>query len=136
MIQTAFVYMGKPAVFNRILGKYPDVQILIEYARSNTMPALTGGNGIIKTNKTYILENADALGLEYVNNGQINTDDYDLIKHLSMVIGTEHDYMDLCDSLGVPLEYGPLAIPRYRTWMSQAEATLIKFFSQYTSYLF
>ena len=39
IIQTAFVYMGKPAVFNRILGQYPDRQILIEYARSNTMPA-------------------------------------------------------------------------------------------------
>ena len=136
MIQTAFVYMGKPAVFNRVLGKYPDMQILIEYARSNTMPALTGGDGIIKTNKTYVLESADTIGLEYVRNGQITTADHDLIKCLSMVIRTEHDYMDICDSLGVPLEYGPLAIPKYGTWMSQTEATLIKFFSHYTSYLF
>ena len=100
------------------------------------MPALTGGDGIIKTNKTYVLENADALGLEYVRNGQITTADYDLIKCLSMVIRTEHDYMDLCNSLGVPLEYWPLAIPKYGTWMLQTEVTLIKFFSQYTSYLF
>ena len=78
--------MGKPAVFNRVLGKYPDMQILIEYARSNTMPALTGGDGIIKTNKTYVLESADTIGLEYVRNGQITTADHDLIKCLSMVI--------------------------------------------------
>ena len=136
IIQMAFIYMGKPAVFNRILGKYPDMQILIEYARSNTMPALTGGDGIIKTNKTYVFKSADTLGLESVNNGQITTADHDLIKTLSMVVRTEHDYMDLCDSLGVPLEYEPLAIPKYGMWMSQTKATLIKFFSQYTSYLF
>ena len=130
IIQTAFVYMGKPAVFNRILGKYPGMQILIEYARSNTMPALTGGDGIIKTNKTYVLESADTISLEYVRNGQITTADYDLIKSLSMVVRIE------CDSLGVPLEHGPLAIPKYGTWMLQTEAPLMKFFSQYTSYLF
>ena len=73
---------------------------------------------------------------EYVRKGQITTADYDLIKHLSMVIWTEHDYMNICDSLGVPLEYGPLAIPKYGMWMSQTEVTLIKFFSWYTSYLF
>ena len=128
--------MGKPAVFNRILGKYPDMQILIEYARSNMAPALTGGDGIIETNKTYVLESTDTLGLESVRKGQITTTDYDLIKCLSMVIRTEHDYMDICDSLEVPLEYGPLAIPKYGTCMLQTEATLIKFFSWYTSYLF
>ena len=35
ILQTAFVYMGKPAVFNRILDKYPDMQILLEYASLN-----------------------------------------------------------------------------------------------------
>ena len=53
-----------------------------------------------------------------------------------MVVRTEYDYTNICDSLGVPLEYGPLAIPKYGTWMAQMEATLIKFFSRYTSYLF
>ena len=32
MIQAAFVYMGKLAVFNRILNKCPDLQILIDCA--------------------------------------------------------------------------------------------------------
>ena len=82
------------------------------------------------------MESADIIGLEYVRTGQITTADYDLIKRLLMVIRTECDYMDLCDSLGVPLEYGPLAIPKYRTWMLQTEVTMIKFFSWYTSYLF
>ena len=62
--------MGKPAVFNRVLGKYPDMEILLDYARSNTAPALTGGDGIIKTNKTYVLEDADTIGHEYVRKGQ------------------------------------------------------------------
>ena len=53
-----------------------------------------------------------------------------------MVIRTEHHYMNICDSLGVPLKYGPLAIPKYGTWMLQTEVTLMKFFSWYTSYLF
>ena len=43
---------------------------------------------------------------------------------------------NLKESLGVPLEYGPLAISRYGTWMSETEVTMIKFFSWYTSYLF
>ena len=47
MIQVAFVYMGKLAVFNRIIGKYPDLKILLEFARSNVTPALTGGDGVI-----------------------------------------------------------------------------------------
>ena len=69
-------------------------------------------------------------------NWQITTVHHNLIKTLSSVIRTEGDYMAICDSLGVPLEYGPLAIPKYRTWMSQTEVTLIKFYSRYTSYLF
>ena len=62
--------------------------------------------------------------------GQIATVQHDLIKTLYVVIRTECDYLD------VPLQYGPLAIPKYKTWMSQTEATLIKFFSHHTSYLF
>ena len=136
MIQAAFASMGKPAVFNRILNKCPDLEMLLSYARSNMMPALTGGDGIIHTNKTYVLEDADALDLESVRKGKITTVQHDLIKTLSMVIRTECDYTHICDSLGVPLKYGPLAIPKKRTWMSQMEATLIKFFSCHTSYLF
>ena len=136
MIQAAFASMGKLAVFNRILNKCPDLEMLLNYARSNVMLALTGGDGIIQTNKTYVLEDADALGLESVRKGKITTVQHDLIKSLSIVIRTECDYTHICDSMGVPLEYGPLAIPKYRTWMSQTEVTLINFFSCHTSYLF
>ena len=82
------------------------------------------------------MEDADALGLESVRKCQITTVQHDLIKTLSVVIRTERTYTNICDSLGVPLEYGPLAIPKYRTWMLQTEVTLIKFFSCHTSYLF
>ena len=64
----------------------------------------------------YVLEDADTLSLESVRKGQIATALHGLIKTLSLVVRTECDYMDICDSLGVPLEYGPLAIPKYRTW--------------------
>ena len=83
------------------------------------------------------MEGADALGLKSVRKGQITTVLHDLIKTLSTsLLGQSMPTWNICDSLGVPLEYGPLAIPKYRTWMSQTEATLKKFFSCHTSYLF
>ena len=43
----------------------------------------------------------------------------------------------ICDSLGVPPEYGlQWQQPRYETWMLQTEATLIKFYIHAKSYLF
>ena len=136
MIQIAFAYMGKPVVFNRIMGRYPDMQMLLEYAKSNTTQALTGGDGVIKTNKTIVLESPDTIRLEFVRTRQITAADFELIQHLSRVIRTECDYTYICGSLGVPLEYGPLAIPKYGMWMVQMEVTLMKFFARYTSYLF
>ena len=56
LIQVAFVYMGKLAVFNRIMGKYPGLKILLEYARLNITPALTHGDGVICLNKTVVLK--------------------------------------------------------------------------------
>ena len=53
-----------------------------------------------------------------------------------MVIRMECVYMSICGSLGVPLEYGPQSTPRYGMWMLQMEATLMKFYLRYTSYLF
>ena len=47
MIQAVFAYMVKLAVFNQIMGRYPDLQMLLEYAKSNTSPALTGGDGAL-----------------------------------------------------------------------------------------
>ena len=105
--------------------------MLLKYAKSNTTPVLTGADGVIRTNKTVVLENPDTIGLEYVRTGQITAADYEMIHHLSMVVRTEHDYMNICDSLGVPLEYRPMAISKYGTWMSQTEVTLMKFFLRY-----
>ena len=52
------------------------------------------------------------------------------------MIRTQDHYEEICDSLGVPPEYGPLATPRYETWMLQTEASLIKFYIRTKSYLF
>ena len=71
MIYVAFVYMSKPAVFNGIIGTYSDLGILLEYTRSNMTPGLTGGDGVIRTNRTVVLESTDTIGLEYVRTGQI-----------------------------------------------------------------
>ena len=34
---------GKPAVFDRIILKYPDLKMLLEYARSDVVPAIPSG---------------------------------------------------------------------------------------------
>ena len=93
MIQAAFVYMGKPAIFNRILYKCPDLEILFQHAISNMLPALTGGDGIINTNKTHVLEDVEALGRESIRTGKITAVQYNLIKTLSSIIRTQGDYM-------------------------------------------
>ena len=54
MIQAAFGYIGKPAIFNGILYTCPDLEILLEYATSDTMPALTGGDGKTHTHKRHM----------------------------------------------------------------------------------
>ena len=107
MIQAAFGYMGKPAVFNRILYKCPDLEILFQHAISNMLPALTGGDGIINTNKTHVLEDVEALSRESIRTGKITAVQYNLIKTLSSIIRTQGDYIVICDSLGALLEYGP-----------------------------
>ena len=100
------------------------------------LPALIGGDGIINTNKTHVLEDVEALGCESIRMGKITAVQHNLIKSLSSMVPTQGDYVTICDSLGAPLEYGPLAVPRYRTWMLQTEATLIKFYIHSKSYLF
>ena len=44
--------------------------------------------------------------------------------------------LSICNSLGVPLDYGPQAKPKYSTWMLQTEATLIKFYAESTGFLY
>ena len=43
MIQAAFGYMGKPAIFNRIVYTCPDVEMLLDHAVLTRMPSLIGG---------------------------------------------------------------------------------------------
>ena len=100
------------------------------------MPVLTGGDGKTHIQKTHVLEGVEALAHEYNKMGNITAVQHDLIQTLSTMIDSQGDYETVCDSLGVPLEYGLMAKPRYEIWMSQTEATLIKFYSRAKSYLF
>ena len=128
-IQAAFGYMGKPAIFNRIMYTCPDVEMLIDHTVFTRMPCLTGGkDGKTGTTITHPLESIEALAQEKIKSGKITTIQHDLIHLLSEMIGTQDHYETFCESLGVPPEYGPLARPRYETWMLQMQATLIKFF--------
>ena len=52
MIQAAFGYIGKPAIFNRILYMCPELEMLLDHATSDTLPALTGGDGKTHTKDT------------------------------------------------------------------------------------
>ena len=136
MIQAAFGYIGKPAIFNRILFTCPDLELLLDHATLDTMPPLTGGNGKTDTQKTHVLESVEALAHEKIKTGKITAVQHDLIQNLSAMIHSQDDYETICDSLGVPPEYGPMAKPRYETWMLQTEATLLKFYVHSKSYLF
>ena len=107
-----------------------------EYARLGLTLALPAGDGIIRLNKTMVLDNSDMISLEYIRTGQISSAEYEVICRLSTVIRLEPDYMSICDSLGVPLEYGPQVIPKFGMWMLQTEATLMKFYAKYTSFLY
>ena len=82
------------------------------------------------------LESVEALAHEKIKTGKITAVQHDLIHLLSKMISSQDHYETICDSLGVPPEYGPMAKPRYETWMLQTEATLIKFYICAKSYLF
>ena len=71
MIQAAFGCIGKPAIFNRILYTCPDLEMLLEHATLDTMPAITGGDDIIYTQKTHVLEGVEVLAREYIKTGKI-----------------------------------------------------------------
>ena len=95
LTQTAFVYMGKPAIFKRIIGKYTDLKILLEYARSGAILALPAGNGATRQNMTTSQNNYDLPSHEYVRTGKISAEEYEAIHQLSMVICSEHDYVSI-----------------------------------------
>ena len=136
MIQAAFGYIGKPAIFNRILYTCPDIEMLLDHALLDEMPPLIGGDGKTGTQKTHALESVEALAHEKIKTGKITAVQHDLIHLLSEMISTQDHYETICDSLGVPPEYGPMAKPLYETWMLQTEATLLQFYVHVKSYLF
>ena len=109
MIQAAFGYIGKPAIFNRMLYMCPDVEMLLDHAALDTLPALTGGDGRTNTQKTHVLESVEMLAREKIKNGKITTVHHDLIHLLSEMIHSQDHYETICDSLGVPPEYGSMA---------------------------
>ena len=61
MIQAAFGYIGKPAIFNRILYTCPDIEMLLDHTLSDKMPPLIGGDGKTGAQKTHALESVEAL---------------------------------------------------------------------------
>ena len=82
------------------------------------------------------MESVETLAREYIKTGKITVIQHDIIHLLSEMIHSQDHYQTICDSFGVPPEYGPMAKPRYETWMLQTEATLIKFCICAKSYLF
>ena len=136
-IQAAFGYMGKPAIFNRIMYTCPDVEMLIDHTLLTRMPSLIGGeDGKTGTTKAHPLESVEVLAQEKLKAGKITAVQDDLIHLLSEMICTQDHYKTFCESLDMPPEYGPMAKPRYETWMLQTQATLIKFYVCAKSYLF
>ena len=71
MIQAAFGCIGKPAIFNRILYTCPDLEILLDHATLDVMPALTGGNGKTHTQMIHVLEGVEVLAHESIKTGKI-----------------------------------------------------------------
>ena len=114
----------------------PDLEMLLDHATLDTLPTVTGGDGKTNTQKTHVLESVETLASEKIKTGKITAIQHDIIHLLSEMIHSQDPYETICDSLGVPPEYGPMAKPRYETWMLQTEATLIKFYICAKSYLF
>ena len=100
------------------------------------MPALFNADGRTGTQKTHVLESVEMLACEKIKTGKITAVQHDLIHLLAEMITSQDHYETLCDYLGMPPEYGPMAKPIYKTWMLQTEATLIKFYICSKSYLF
>ena len=71
--------MGKPAIFQKIIGRYPDLEILLEYARLDVIPDLPAGTGEIRQNMTAGLDKSDLPSLKYVTTGKISAAEYEVI---------------------------------------------------------
>ena len=106
---------------------------MLDHATEDKIPALFNADGRTGTQKTHALESVETLAHEKIKTGKITAVQHDLIHLLAEMITSQDHYKTLCDSLGMPPEYGPMAKPRYETWMLQTEAT---FYICAKSYLF
>ena len=61
MIQVAFGYIGKPAIFNRIIYTCPDVEMLFDHAIQDKMPPLFNADSRTGTPKPHVLESVETL---------------------------------------------------------------------------
>ena len=69
MIQADFGYIGKPVIFNRIMYTCPYLELLLNHATSDTLPALTGGDGRRSKQMTHVLESVETLAHEKIKTG-------------------------------------------------------------------
>ena len=79
MIQADFSYIGKPAIFNRIMYMCPDLELLLDHA------TLTGGDGRTSKQKTHVLERVEMLAREKIKTSKITAVQHDLIHLLSEI---------------------------------------------------
>ena len=111
MLQEAFGYIGKPAIFNRIIYTCPDLEMLFDHATEDKMPPLFNADSRTGTQKTHVLESVETLASEKIKTGKITAVQHELIHLLSEMITSQDHYETLCHSLGMPPEYGPMAKP-------------------------
>ena len=80
LIQVAFVYMGKLTIFQEIMGKYPDLETLLEYARSGANSTLPTGNGATRQSMMTGQDNSEVPSLVYIRTGKISAAEYEVIR--------------------------------------------------------
>ena len=111
MIQVAFGYIGKPAIFNRIIYTCADVEMLLDHTIQDKMPPLFNADSRTGMQKPHILESVEMLACKKIKAGKITAVQHDLIHLLSEMITSQDHYETLCESLEMPPEYGQMAKP-------------------------
>ena len=99
MIQVAFGYIGKPKIFNRIIYTCPDLELWLDHAIEDKMPALFNADGRTGTQKTHDLESVEMLAHEKIKTGKITAVQHDLIHLLAKMITSQDHYETLCDDM-------------------------------------
>ena len=111
LIQVAFRYIGKPAIFNRIIYTCPDVEMLLDHAIQDKMPPLFDADSRTGMPKPYALDSVETLARKKIKMGKMTEVQHGLIHLLSEMITSQDHYETLCESLEMPAEYGPMAKP-------------------------